>query len=172
MKYFLEELKDFIFRLLFFVSCMSAPTFAVLGFESRLREDQISFYSIAGLCAVASWVIYRLGTSHGHVVFGNFKNPEKKPEFNFSLSKIFQLNSTFKRSMFVACIVCLLIIFSSFVYENFSWWNITYYILSGRRTNHFPELIMISAYWLLPIFVFLLLFGEKILSWIQIDKKK
>lgn len=172
MKYFIEEIKDIIFRLIFFATLVAVPLLIFLANCLRPGDDPAPFYGGAGLSAVACWAIYKTGTAHGHVVIGDYNNPEKKPEFKLSITKILQLDSAFKRSMFVACALCLLIIGFSFIYEDFSWSSIQYYILSERRSKNFLEWVMAAAYWLLPIFVFLMLFGEKIISWIRVGPKK
>ncbi|WP_277029841.1 hypothetical protein [Turicimonas muris] len=172
MKYFIEEIKDIIFRFIFFATLVAVPMLIFLANCLRPGDDPAPFYGGAGLSAVACWAIYKIGTAHGHVVIGDYNNPEKKPVFNLSIVEVFRLDSMFKRSMFVASVLCLLIIGISFVYEDFSWRGIQYHILSVRRSKNFLELVMAAAYWLFPFFIFLMFFGEKIISWIRVGSKK
>lgn len=80
----------------------------------------------------------------------------------------FHLDSPFKRVMFIVSILSLIGIVFSFIAYGPDIDRVIRYVFQRRFTSfNFENLLMRISFYLFPVSVFLMMFGERLLSWIK-----
>lgn len=91
----------------------------------------------------------------------SYERPNKKPSS-------FHLDSPFKRVMFIVSTLSLIGIAFAFIAYGPDINRVIRYVFQRRFTSfNFENLLMRISFYLFPVSVFLMMFGERLLSWIK-----
>lgn len=158
----IRKILGYFFQLigaLFFLSIL----LFIMGLVSNLLHHYLegAAYSVlfGGIFWGLGYLFYKAG---GKLL--SYERPNKK-------SSSFHLDSSFKRVMFIVFILSLIGIAFAFLAYGFDVDRVIRNIFERRYSITFERIFLRTCFYLFPISLFLMAFGERILSWIKNGSK-
>lgn len=136
----------------------------IFGLVSNLRFSRYDYVLHSVVWCGVMWGLGYLFYTAGRKLL-SYKGTIKK-----SLS--FHLDSPFKRVMFIVSILSLIGIIFSFIAYGPDIDRVIRYVFQRRFTSfNFENLLLKTSFYLFPISLFLMAFGERLLGWIKYGSK-